>query len=208
MHLLHNSYQHFNNAIEATQVLQNGTTFITNALHLGLFADTGTSCRKSNKPKQAIQINLTSFSAFRQPWCNTAMLKSVHHIASYITKMPHIYPFTADMTWVKRLKELSAQKRWKAPIQHERKDKIGLQCCRAQCQHTCVDRRYTNQSPQISAVSFETNLIREGCNIETVSGNFTTCNTSMNCEHLVMCNKTFLSTLQVEFCFDKLQHQF
>ena len=40
-------------------------------------------------------------------------------------KKLHIYPFMADVTWVKWPKDLSVQRRWTALISCERKDKIG-----------------------------------------------------------------------------------
>ena len=40
-------------------------------------------------------------------------------------KKLHIYPFMAEVMWVKWQKDLSAQRRWKALIWCERKDKIG-----------------------------------------------------------------------------------
>ena len=38
-------------------------------------------------------------------------------------KKLNIYPFMADVTWVKWLKDLSAQRRWTTQIQRERKIK-------------------------------------------------------------------------------------
>ena len=47
--------------------------------YLGLFADTTSSCKESNRQKQVIQVfHVTSFSIFKQPWCTTEMLQHIY----------------------------------------------------------------------------------------------------------------------------------
>ena len=80
--------------------------------YLRLFADTVTSSKESNKPKQ--------------PWCATAMLRSAHTSHRCMcTPQKHIDPEQRWMTWVKWLKNPSVQGRWKAPIQHDGEDKTS-----------------------------------------------------------------------------------
>ena len=104
-----------------TQVPWNGAIFMwyvadKNMFHLKGFLQARSLPVKKAMHQKAIQIiNFTSFSTFKRLW-STIRFKA---------KTLHIYPFMANVTWVKWLKDPSVQRRWKTLIQRERKDETG-----------------------------------------------------------------------------------
>ena len=87
-------------------------------------ADTTTSGTEREKPKPVIQIiYFTSFSIFKQSWCTTMMPRSVNHRAS---KQRSYTSIPSWLTWCGKIgQKISVQRRQKALIWRDRKDKSG-----------------------------------------------------------------------------------